>query len=329
MNRIDHLTAPFATHLANARPGLEIAPWHAPILPKCRYPGVITLDIYDQATLRVRARLAQPPLSEKQIAAIEPVDFIGDASCLADAIPSDLHGKLAYIVSSHNFEHLPNPIRFLRDCENLLANDGFLALAIPDKRGCFDHWRPLSSTGQMIEAFALARSNSSLAQQLDSQLGRAYVQADDKKLTVFPYYTAEQLIFSDEDAFPRWQENMAKVIAGTWHAPTDYISAHCWTMIPESFALILHDLRSLGLTRLSIHTISPTQGAEFFVHLRKSSLVPIKTKASRSELCRRVIVAQSEIVNTDTDNPRRYQRVYAFYLRALRFLDKVLAPTRR
>ncbi len=52
-------------------------------------------------------------------------------------------------------------------------------------------------------------------------------------------------------------------------APYDYTDAHCSVLCPELFELHLRELHHLGLVDFEILEIAPTQGHEFFAHLRK------------------------------------------------------------
>lgn len=47
---------------------------------------------------------------------------------------------------------------FLRECTVLLAPHGTLSPAIPDKRYCFDHFRPHSTTGEALQAWLERRT---------------------------------------------------------------------------------------------------------------------------------------------------------------------------
>lgn len=39
-------------------------------------------------------------------------------------------------------EHEPDLIRFMNECDAVMEPDGILTLAVPDKRFCFDRFRP-------------------------------------------------------------------------------------------------------------------------------------------------------------------------------------------
>jgi SAM-dependent methyltransferase len=134
MSRLSQLLA----HVDATKTGIEVAPYFNPAVPKATYPKVLTLDVFDTATLKERAA-EDPQIYSEKIALIEDVDLVGDASSIGALVSAKgLAGKIGYIVSSHNFEHLPNPIRFLRGCSEVLEPGGVLSMAVPDARACFD-----------------------------------------------------------------------------------------------------------------------------------------------------------------------------------------------
>jgi hypothetical protein len=61
--------------------------------------------------------------------------------------------RFDFIVASHVIEHTTDMLGWLRDCSALLKADGKLVLFVPDCMYCFDLLRPLSSTGQILQAF--------------------------------------------------------------------------------------------------------------------------------------------------------------------------------
>jgi SAM-dependent methyltransferase len=72
-----------------------------------------------------------------------------------------------YIISSHNFEHLPNPINFLQGCEKVHKPRGYLSMTLPDKRACFDDFRPISTLGSWLDAYLENRSRPTPAQSFE------------------------------------------------------------------------------------------------------------------------------------------------------------------
>src|SRR5690606_19409090 len=42
-------------------------------------------------------------------------------------------------------------IGFLNDCDSVLRDDGVLSLAVPDKRRCFDYFRPMTGLAKVLD----------------------------------------------------------------------------------------------------------------------------------------------------------------------------------
>ena len=121
--------------------GLEIAPFFAPLVPKRDGYNVKTLDVRSVEFLREQMR-NDPTFENPDDYVLEDIDYIGSATEVAALIPVAAHGTFDYVISSHNFEHLPNPLKFLAGCEQILKPGGVLVMAVPDARGCFDLFRP-------------------------------------------------------------------------------------------------------------------------------------------------------------------------------------------
>jgi len=69
-----------------------------------------------------------------------------------------LYGTFDAFIASHVIEHTTDLIGFLDTAETLLCPSGIVILAIPDKRYCFDYFRPLTTTGEVLCASASRRS---------------------------------------------------------------------------------------------------------------------------------------------------------------------------
>lgn len=259
MDRRERITK----HVSMTAVGVEIGPWHNPLTPKAMGYNCLVMDVFDSETLFERAD-ADGTINAEMRARIEPVDLVGTSSEIEHLVEkSGLLGRLNYVISSHNFEHIPDPIRFLKGCERALVADGVLSMAIPDRRGCFDFFRTNSNSAQFIEAYFAGRTRPSevqvfeqgafTARFVDGLVEHLGFPTDSDPLFVIPY---EKL----RDRFDVWQRRNAR-------GDADYLDAHCWTFTPSSFELILADLNFLGLTRMSIEEIEPF-GGEFHVHLR-------------------------------------------------------------
>jgi SAM-dependent methyltransferase len=248
--------------------GVEIGPYFAPMVPKSEGWNILVLDVFDGTTLRERAP-ADPNVPANEICRIEEVDLVGSATRIGELVAARGEaGQIDFILSSHNFEHLPNPIAFLRACSEVLRPGGILSMAIPDKRTSFDYFRPISTLGAMLEAFVENRERPTATQLLEMQTlqsryrtaagdAAGFDLADDPRRVV--------ALHMMEEAHTAWKARVAK---GSNSGV--YEDCHCWTFTPASFRLLLMDLRFLGYLEVEPVKVYETLGNEFFVHLRNT-----------------------------------------------------------
>ncbi|MEM8775255.1 MAG: methyltransferase domain-containing protein [Pseudomonadota bacterium] len=243
--------------------GIEIAPFFKPLTPKSGGFNCRTVDVFDAETLVSKAK-EDPNIPNEHIAAIEKVDFLGDASRLDDLLAHDPNlGGYDYIVSSHNFEHLPNPVRFLQGCLHVLRPGGVLSMAIPDYRACFDHFRFPTRLADWIDAFHEDRQMPAQVTLLDANLNTAlYRGKDGSGRPGFALGSAKLDRFT-------FGHNLPSIYRQYVDPPKDYIDTHCSVTCPETFHLLVSDLIHMGLLDFEILSISKTNGFEYFVHLRK------------------------------------------------------------
>jgi predicted SAM-dependent methyltransferase len=219
-------------HITKEQRGIEVAPYHSPLVPRRLGFNSLTLDVFETAELRRRAE-TDPHIPRDHLEHIEDVDLVGSAVELADLVRSRFGAdNFDYVISSHNFEHLPNPIRFLQGCEQILKPGAVLSMAIPDRRYCFDFYRPVTELSEWLAAFHEKRAKPTPTQ-----------------------------VFRHE-AFAVWQDLTEADSGG------QYRDVHCSAFTPASLELMLVDLKHLGLIRFEVMEISEPWGCEFFVHLR-------------------------------------------------------------
>ncbi len=253
--------------------GIEIAPNYNPLLRKSDGHNILTMDVFDSSTLR---EFAEKDLfiPRARIADIEEVDLIGNAIDIQNIVAEKrLLGKIGFIVSSHNFEHLPDPIRFLQGCWEVLAPNGVLSMAIPDYRASFDHFRSPTTLAEWLEAYFERRMQPTLAQVFDQRALRADYygsgavepQPGCGLSTDLPTYFRP--LHEVKEAFSVWTElNISENVP--------YLDAHCSKLFGKTLELMLNDLTFLGLNKLQVIEISATQHHEFFAHLRKTPTNP-------------------------------------------------------
>jgi hypothetical protein len=133
-------------------------------------------------------------------------------------------------------------------------------LAVPDKRYCFDYFRPATTTGQILYARGRSRHTRhiifdevayAVKNGTHGGWGGAWGQEPLGKLQFFhPLERAmEEFAASSEDP------------------SSPYIDKHAWQFTPASFELIMFELARLGETDWRVQRISPPAGCEFHVWL--------------------------------------------------------------
>src|SRR5215471_17380815 len=127
---------------------IEIGPSYNPIAPKAKGWNTKTIDVARKSELIEKYRDHQGV----DLACIEDVDFIWQDGPVHAAVPPALHGTFEAFIASHVIEHSPDFIDFLDSAARLLTPTGIVILVIPDKRWCFDYFRPLTTTGDILSA---------------------------------------------------------------------------------------------------------------------------------------------------------------------------------
>jgi SAM-dependent methyltransferase len=233
--------------------GLEIGPSHRPIAARRSGYNVDIVDHLDSAGLR--SKYAGHGVDTDSI---EDVDFVSTGQPL-----SELIGRANYydwIIASHVIEHIPDVISWLQQCEILLKPGGRLALIVPDKRFCFDHLQPTSSTGSMLDALHEGRIRPSPGQVFDHHANackRNGALSWDSTLN-----GPVSLVHSANEARQAWE---------TVATSDTYLDVHCWRFTPTSFRMILSDLALLGLISLGVIQEFDTVGNEFHFILEKGT----------------------------------------------------------
>lgn len=290
MNRIELLQA----GLQKDWLGLEIGPLHNPICAKRDGWKILTMDVLP--TSMIKSQYQDDPGVDVDL--IEEVDIIFSGSlfkslesyghyCNEDFL--DGSNCLDYIVSSHNFEHQPNPIQFLVDCQNALRNNGILSMAIPIGSRCFDCWRPLTTCGEWIDAFYAQREAPSYGNIADSFVN--YATLPGKGDITGESYSLEQIELNQVLA-SNYLEDLCELARNKV-----YVDAHCSVLNPYSFVVLFEDLLSLELVKtLRIKDVK-LNGAEFIVSIENSgaeinSASPEEMAKRRTSLARKAMEFQ-------------------------------------
>lgn len=232
--------------------GIEIGPNNNPIASKKDGYNVKIIDIMDKEQLiKINKK------NNLDFSNIEKVDFIWKG---------EKYSKLTkkkrfydWIIASHVIEHVPDLISFLNNCDEILKEDGVISLAIPDKRYCFDHFRPITGLSKIIDAYYQKNKINTAGTIIEHYLN---IVSNEKNIAWTKDNLSENynFIHSSTDAF----QKMIRVVQ-----KKEYLDTHAWCFVPHSFRLIISDLFNMGFIPFKEVEFFPTEGHEFFVTLSR------------------------------------------------------------
>ncbi|MSR32076.1 MAG: methyltransferase domain-containing protein [Gemmataceae bacterium] len=239
-------------HIDKTGRGVEIGPSHNPLVPKREGYHVHIIDHMSRQQL-----IAKYEDHKVDLGNIEEVDFVWSGQSFAD-----LTGKRKYydwVIASHLIEHTPDLIGFLNNCDSILKDDGVVSLVIPDKRYCFDYYRPITGLARIIDSHLQQNKIHSAGTVAEYFLN--VVSRDRQIAWGAGAGGALNFVHTLDDA----TSGMKTVLQDK-----AYLDVHAWCFTPHSFRLIVHDLCSLGLIGFREVDFLPTAGHEFFVTLSRS-----------------------------------------------------------
>lgn len=232
--------------------GLEIGPSHNPVAPKHKGFNVEILDHLNKEDL-----IKKYEAHEVQTQNIEEVDYIWNGEPYSELIGEKNHYD--WIIASHVIEHTPDFIDFINQCDSILKADGVLSLAVPDKRYCFDHFRPITGISKIIDNHLDSHSKHTIGSVVDFKLNTvsksnqiawgSNTSGNNFKFLYKPNDVVEYFENADLDS---------------------YVDVHAWCFTPHSFRLLIQDLNNLHLISLKEIDFYPTTGCEFFITLGRS-----------------------------------------------------------
>jgi hypothetical protein len=235
---------------------VEVGASFSPIAPKNEGWNSKTIDVGTRSELIDKYR-GHPGVDVDRI---EEVDFVWRDGPLSGAVPSEIHGTFDAFIASHVIEHSPDLLGFLDSATTLLATNGIILLAVPDKRFCFDYFRPLAMTGDVL---ASHRSRPTRHTKQTIFNNNAYVVSANG-ICAWGQHSIENLAFyySLETAYSSF------LTCGEDNA-SPYIDMHAWQFTPASFELLFLELARLKVTDWRIDWIGRASGCEFHAWLRR------------------------------------------------------------
>lgn len=217
--------------------GIELSPGSHPMLDKPDF-NVTYLDKLDHST--IVSYLSGTPV---------PIDLVLGDRLIDEVLP---HDSLAYIVSSHVIEHVPDFIQFFVSSSRLLLPGGKLLMYVPDKRYTFDVLRELSSVDDITAAHQAKLRNPTRAMFID-----AYANSD---------FLADSAGIWNGSYVPtpaRTLEHATQIADGTDLSSAD---VHCFTFTPDSMRLLLRHVVSSHIPAFQKVIVHDTKiGANEFI----------------------------------------------------------------
>tara|TARA_B110000240_G_C13411326_1_gene415300 strand:+ start:109 stop:987 length:879 start_codon:yes stop_codon:yes gene_type:complete len=229
--------------------GIEVGPSINPIAAKRDGYRVQIIDHLNQTQLRAKYQDHEVDLNQ-----IEDVDFVWKGESYAELTGNPKHYD--WIIASHLIEHTPNLIGFLNDCDAILKDDGVISLIVPDKRYCFDRFRPITGLGKIIDSHlqkSVIHSPGTVAEYYLNVVSKSGSIAWGSG-AIGKYKTVHSIADAVQGIKPVVKEN-------------EFIDVHAWCFVPHSFRLIIHDLYSLGLIPFQEVAFHSTNGLEFYITL--------------------------------------------------------------
>lgn len=196
---------------------------------------------------------------------IEEVDFIWRGGPMPDVIPPDNRGTFDACIASHVIEHMPDPIAFFESLSKLMKPQSIVSLAVPDKRWCFDFFRPLTTTARWLEAAYEKRTKHTRATRFEFE---TYVIKRDGEIA-WSHAPLRSPAFASGGGIDLLSAlSIFDDPVDTEIAP--YVDTHAWCFTPSSFAQIILEAHALSVIDYRIRSTFHTAGHEFFVTLEYS-----------------------------------------------------------
>ena len=234
---------------------IEVGASYAPLAPK--KDGWRTVIVDHDTAAELRRKYADAQVDRD---AIEEVDIVWRGGLLHEAFDPATYGTYKALIISHVMEHLPDPISFLDSADRLLAPDGAIVVAVPDKRFCFDVYRWPSTAGMMMQAHLEKRTRHLPG-------------------TIFD----EVSLSATQDGAPLWTRDNAGRPLTLFHPAgrarevfdlaaqpgSGYIDCHAWQFTPASFELLFLDLELAGACAWTVSWLEPRNAGEILARLER------------------------------------------------------------
>lgn len=265
---------------------VEIGASHAPLAPRAEGWNSFVVDHDTREGLITKYQGMGVDTSH-----IGYVDFVWREGAISEAIPEEHRGTFKAFIASHVIEHAPDIVSFLLSAQDLVAADGAIILALPDKRKTFDFYRPLSTTSEALVAFFEGRSRHTAQTHFDN--------------AAFACNKGGDAGWFETDFRPL---DPASDLAGAeqhWKLAdkAEYIDAHAWIFTPASFELMVIEISELGHLDLRLDRRQENPTTEFYAWLKRGRIPSDRVQRRRMELLNEMVIELAEQSRQIQDSP--------------------------
>ncbi|WP_051246326.1 methyltransferase domain-containing protein [Nocardioides halotolerans] len=238
--------------------GLEIGPLHRALVRRDE-ADVRYLDVRDRAGLVEWYTEMDPDVVVEDIVEVDYVLIQPDGRTVTMVEAAREGAPFDWVMASHVVEHVPDLIGWLAELAELVADDGRVVLAVPDRRFTFDAYRPLTTVGQMVQAHLDGDTRPSTRAVYDHYAGTVDYNHGNLWRGERPFFDGPR--FGAAIA----EEQLERTLAG------EYVDSHVWLFTPDSLLRQLRELRLSGRSEWFVDAIVPTprDEIEFRVRLRR------------------------------------------------------------
>jgi hypothetical protein len=163
-------------------------------------------------------------------------------------------------IANHVIEHIPDTIRWINSLGEILYENGYIFLAVPDRRYTFDYLRPETTIGDVLRAYRDKMNKPDLVQIFEHMYYWRPIKAGDAWAGRIPDLLKQ----------PRQNIRQAMVTAEQ-RSRLPHVSVHCNVYTYQSFLTLFSELLELDMLQVEIaHSRDVHDGEnEFHVLLRK------------------------------------------------------------
>jgi hypothetical protein len=210
-------------------------------------------------------------VEEKMLNQIEEVDFVWNGEPYSEVL-KQFESNLKWVTAAHVIEHSNDLITFFTDISKVLNKDGFLFLAVPDKKATFDFYRPNTTIGDVVACHL----NPNLY-DIKAHLDEEYLKCELDGAIAWNRETSINAINASNFPIPTFPvQNTIELVRSYLNSGVtqegEYRDAHRWVFTPQSLCEIVTFLDKAGIVSFRIVEVSTPSYYEFLVVLQKKAL---------------------------------------------------------